>query len=98
MKQTIFTKGDFSFVDDKLMREMLTYDFNAINEIGEKAWEAFRNHDPANSFMYHTHGDIWDKIGNKVYEGHSGASYGLSMRTFEKIAKYGWENFVLNNT
>ena len=89
--------GDFSFIDDPLFRESLTYDFNAINEIGEEAWEAFMNHDPDHSFMYNTHGPIWDKIQKNVYPGHSGASYGISMRIFEKIAKYGWEQFVLEN-
>jgi len=98
MGPTIFAKGDFSFVDDKLMREMLTYDFNAINKIGEKAWDALMNHNSDMSFMYHTRGTIWDEIRDNLYPGHSGASYGVSMRIFEKIAKYGWENFVSDNT
>ena len=86
--------GDFSFVKNSLLRESLTYDFKEINKIGEDAWEAFRNHDQDESFMYNTNGGIWDTIANNMYSGHSGASYGITMRCFEKIAKYGWTNFV----
>ena len=48
--------GDFSFVKNSLLRESLTYDFKEINKIGEDAWEAFRNHDQDESFMYNTNG------------------------------------------
>ena len=89
----IYSLGDFSFINDKLQRQTLEYDFNIINNI-PGAWEAFRNHDEDKSFMYNTKNGIWNEISNQVYQGHSGASYGLSMRTFEYIAKYGWENFV----
>ena len=86
--------GDFSFVKCELLRESLDYDFKAINKIGEKAWEAFKNHDSDKNFMYQTKGGIWDIIGNSMYPGHSGASYGITMRVFERIAKHGWNNFV----
>jgi hypothetical protein len=44
--------------------------------------------------MYQTCGQIWDEIAAKAYPGHSSASFGMSMRTFEYIAKHGWESYV----
>ena len=52
------------------------------------------------SFMFDTHPDpvvasTIDAIGKKLDGGHSGSSYGWTMRNMESIAKNGWEFFML---
>jgi hypothetical protein len=88
--------GDFSFIKDKLIRETLEYDFKIINNI-PGSWDEFREHDLDKSFMYQTYGQIWEKIAQQAFPGHSSASFGMSMRTFEYIAKHGWESYVNKN-
>ena len=87
-----FMPGDFSFISDNLHREALTHDYQVIES--NFAWKVLKNHNPDNSFMWHTHGAIWDNIRIKMWNGHSGASMSLSLRTLEIIAKQGWENYV----
>jgi len=85
--------GDFSFIKDKLTRETLEYDFNIVNNI-PGAWNEFREHDLDKSFMYQTCGQIWEEIAAKSFPGHSSASFGMTMRALEYIAKHGWEKYV----
>lgn len=53
------------------------------------------------SFMFDTHPDNFvattiEAINKKLDGGHSGSSYGWTMRNMESIAKKGWEVFMLN--
>ena len=53
------------------------------------------------SFMFDTHPDplvssTIEAINEKLDSGHSGSSYGWTMRNMESIAKKGWEVFMLN--
>jgi len=86
-------KGDFSFIDDCIQRELLTHDYKVIESI-PGAWDALRNHDTKKSFMWDTEGEIWTEIRSLMWNGHSGASQSLSLRELEFIAKYGWEKYV----
>ncbi len=86
------TPGDFSFIKDEMWRETLTHDYKCITP---ECWEALRNHDETASFLWETHGRIWDSIRSKMYDGHSGASMALSLREMESIAKNGWDDYVL---
>lgn len=52
------------------------------------------------SFMFDTHDEVVvaatiSAINKKLYGGHSGSSYGWTMRNMEAIAKKGWEVFML---
>ena len=91
----LFMIGDFSFVSDSMEREALTHDYKAIESIGINAWKALSNHDDNASFMWETHGEIWDTIRKSMWWGHSSASMSLSLRTLEYIAKQGWDKYIV---
>ena len=84
--------GDFSFVTDSVWREALTHDYKCITPEG---WVALKNHNLKKSFMFETHGEIWDLIRKDMWDGHSGSSMALSLREMESIAKNGWEEYVI---
>lgn len=47
------------------------------------------------SFMFGPETPILTQINNAMsYQGHSGASYGMTMRVIEFIAKHGWDAYV----
>ena len=89
-----FKPGDFSFIKTSIEREALTHDYQVIENIGVDAWKALSNHNPSQSFLWDTKGDIWDTICKQMWYGHSGASMALSLRSMEYIAKHGWEDYV----
>ncbi len=54
-----------------------------------ESWEFLKNFEPQNGFMF-TDNPIVNKIGaNLKYEGHSGGSYGWTMRQIQYIATHG---------
>jgi hypothetical protein len=91
---TSYQPGDFSFHASKWDAAMLKNAYDAITT--EELWSFFKNKTPPvdRGYMF------WDapelKRLDKHLEpiGHSGASYGWTMRTMEVIAKDGWELFV----
>jgi hypothetical protein len=90
----IYAPGDFSFIKNISDRKSLKYDYDAVEKLGSEAWEALKNHDPKQSFIWDTHGEIWNKITTLMWDGHSGVSYSINLRHLEKIAKYGWDHYV----
>jgi hypothetical protein len=86
-------KGDFSFINEPIQRELLTHDYKVIESVPD-AWDALRNHDHTKSFMWDTEGEIWTKIRSVMWNGHSAASQSMCLRDLEFIAKYGWEKYV----
>lgn len=61
-------------------------------------WTWLKDYEPEDGkgFMFGNHPNL-DKINNAMtYGGHSGSSYGWTMRCMESIAKDGWEVFELN--
>jgi hypothetical protein len=88
-----YKPGDFSFVEDVATREMFDDAYNAIDAVWG-GWE-FMERDPGEGgFMFS--GDPYSAAiqKNMKYDGHSGASYGWTMRVMQKIARVGWERFV----
>ena len=83
--------GDFSFIKDECFIEALTHDYNCMTE---DDWKALMNHNPNASFLWDTNGPMWDKIKEKMWDGHSGASMAISLRQMESIAKNGWGKYV----
>ena len=77
--------GDFSFIKGYLC-QVMEEDFAIISN--NNLWNALKNHDVNKPFMYDNEWDI------ELSSAHSGASRALSLRSFESIAKYGWDNFV----
>jgi hypothetical protein len=59
-------------------------------------WDWMRSYSPeeGKGFMFSNHPNL-DRINKEMkYGGHSGGSYGWTMRTMQTIAKLGWEEFV----
>jgi len=77
----------------KLERELLTDAHQAITACD--LWDWMKTYTPDKGFMFSSHPNL-DRINAAMkYTGHSGTSYGWTMRTMENIAKLGW-NEALN--
>lgn len=90
---TTFAEGDFSFIKDTMSREMLEDGYSTISNL--ELWDWMKSYTPeeGKGFMFSSHENI-TKIGNTMKTGHSGSSFGWTMRSLESIAKKGWESFV----
>jgi hypothetical protein len=79
-------------------REMIQSGFEAVESV-EGGWEFLRTYEPPKDqgFMFSLptgkRVEIDDAIANR-YPGHSGGSYGTTMRILEYIAKHGWEAYA----
>ena len=93
-QQQLHLPGDFSFIENELRRTFLTHDYQAIEKIGKEAWDAFKNHKPNESFWFETKSKTWDIIHNNLWNGHTGPSISMSLRTMEFIAQNSWEDYV----
>ena len=90
---TSYLPGDFTFLRPEWNeREMLSDAYKAVN-ISE-AWDAMKQEPSGGGFMYSD--DAWIKRINShmKYDGHSGASYGWTMRQIQFIARNGWDAYV----
>lgn len=78
-------------------REMIESAFQAVESV-EGGWDFLKTYDPGNGgFMFSTPPPKMAEIDNAVnnlYGGHSGASYGMTMRVIQYIAKYGWDTYA----
>jgi hypothetical protein len=79
-------------------REMIGSGYQAVSAV-EGGWEFLKTYEPpeGQGFMFSTPPpklkEIDDEI-SKRYGGHSGASYAMTMRTLQYIAKNGWDSFA----
>jgi len=85
--------GKFSYVEDNYMREMLQNAFAAIRL--SEGWE-FMLADPGEGgFMFSTDPMVNEIMNNmdkcEPQVGHSGASFGCTMREMQFLARYGCE-------
>jgi hypothetical protein len=79
----------------KLERELLIDAYQAITACDLWDWMKTYTPDKDKGFVFSTHPNL-DRINAAMkYQGHSGGSYGWTMRTMEHIAKLGW-NEALN--
>ena len=91
-REMSITPGDFSFVKDASVREMFEDAYKAITAAG--AWE-FVERDPGDGGFMFSSDPYSVAISNAMkYDGHSGASYGWTMRVMQQIARGGWGQFV----
>jgi hypothetical protein len=84
---------DFSFIKDESSRFYIENAYNAVSSV-DGGWEFMKTFTPEDKkgFMFSTH-PMLTKIGEKLDDGHSGSSYGWTMRNIEYIAKHGIDAF-----
>lgn len=85
------TTPDFETVYEPFEAKMLADAYQAITACDLWDWmRVFRPKD-GEGFMFANHPNL-DRINEEMkYGGHSGASYGWTMRQMESIAKIGWD-------
>lgn len=91
--------GNFDALNlPKWDREMIQSGFEAVESV-EGGWEFLRTYTPPadQGFMFSLptgkRKEIDEAISNR-YGGHSGATYGCTMRVLERIAKDGWDAYA----
>lgn len=88
-----FIKGLFLYVPDKHSREMLVNAWNAITELD--MWNYMRREQY--SFTWSNDAEIaiiLNKMSELGYDGHSGCSFGWTMRHMQYIARVGEEEYA----
>jgi hypothetical protein len=90
-----YEPGDFSWLPDAYSstRNMLGDAYKAVT-LAEK-WDEMKI-EPPSGFMF---SDLpyMDAVDKHITYAHSGATYGMTMRSMQYIARYGWDNFVRKN-
>ena len=96
MTNIVPTDNCLDFICDKDSRLMVSTALCAITQL--ELWDFMRNC-TEESFMFSNNKNV-DRIYKKIeelgYGGHSGCSFGLTMRQMEYIAKNGLDNFKEN--
>jgi hypothetical protein len=85
--------GDFTFLRDENERAMLEDAYKAISTTD--SWEILAKDPGEGGFMF-APTEYLDRVNKALkYDGHSGASYGWTMRQMQYIAIHGWEVYCL---
>ena len=86
---------DFSFIADDASRYYVEDGYKAVSAV-DGGWAFLKEFIPAanEGFMFSKH-PMLDKINAFLDDGHSGASYGWTMREMEYIAKHGLESYKI---
>ena len=97
MESEIPPRRDFSFIRCEYSREMLESAFDAVDSV-PNGWDALLP-EPDNGFMFspRPEGSVLRQIDRAIlerFDGHSGASYGCTMRNMQGIARLGWDDYV----
>ncbi len=84
---------DFSFLKDNMSRYFVEDAYKAVSAV-DGGWAFLKEFVPKENegFMF-SRDPMLDQINAKLDDGHSGASYGWTMRQMEYIAKHGLEAF-----
>lgn len=91
-EEEIILHGQFNYIKEYWVREMLVNAWQAITIT--KMWNFVR--EPIESFMFSDDPRvkiISEKMEELGYFGHSGTSFGCTMRAMQYIAKYGEKKF-----
>lgn len=94
MSAPIITHDEFNTIKDTHTRTMLSNAYHAVSQAN--AWDWLKNFN-GESFMFSRDpmvGTITKNMGTLGYNGHSGASFGWTMRQMEFLAKYGKDQFL----
>lgn len=95
------TEENFLFIEDEMARNALSKTYQAISNT--KNWENLKNFtvDENRGFMFSNEPFLKEieEETERLNVGHSGWSWGWSMRNMDFISKYGWEKYVkkMNN-
>lgn len=90
--ETIPAPGDFSW-RDKFDEAMLSEAYEIITRL--ELWQWLSTFDPGDGgFMFSDDPNV-TKIGEESKMGHSGASFGFTMRNMQMIAWEGWETYYM---
>lgn len=89
--------GTFDWMTDRNSAECVESAYKAVSLA--EGWEFLKTYVPTagKGFMFSTPPPKLQQINIKIselYDGHSGSSYGWTMRQIEDIAKNGWEAWV----
>lgn len=92
------SRGNFNALNlPKWDREMIESAFQAVDSV-PGGWDFLSTYEPGEGgFMFSQPPPKMEEINdavNRAYGGHSGASYGCTMRVIQYIAKYGWDNYA----
>lgn len=97
MDNTYYGNGQFDFIKDKHIKQLLKSAHNAITLC--ELWDWMRTYEPpANTgFMWSDSPEL-DRLNQQMWKDpvngyHSGSSYGLIMREMEFIAKHGYNHY-----
>jgi hypothetical protein len=91
-------RGDFTSLDlNDWQHEMIESGFKAVSSV-DGGWEFLSTYEPSDGgFQYARHPPKMEEINtaiDKFYGGHSGGTYGDTMRLLQFIAKEGWDAYV----
>ena len=92
-------RGNFSFINDIWSKEMLQSAFDAVESV-QGGWEALLPEPSGGGgFMFspRPEGSVLRQIDSAIserYSGHSGSSYGCTMRNMQGIGRLGWDDYV----
>jgi hypothetical protein len=99
MTSTLPAAGDFTGLAlSDWERQMIQTGYEAVTAV-EGGWEHLKTYEASDGqgFMFSESTGLRHQIDEEIrkrYEGHSGASYGMTMRVLERIAKSGWESYA----
>ena len=86
--------GDFTFIKDPMFQKAVENAYIHVNETN--LWEFFKTYTPDEDkgYMYSRNATL-DKISLALSsDGHSGASFAITMRNMQLIALRGWDGYV----
>ena len=81
-----FGVGDFSHCYDKFEERYLSYDYKALTEIGQSAWNFVKNNK--------LEGYMMKKIRKECWQGHTDDTFLKSMTTMKCITQIGWDKYA----
>lgn len=89
---TTYIPGDFTFIQDQITKDMLEDMYRAVNETN--SWEYMKADPGAGGYMLSGPHPFDGAVKNM---NHSGASYAMTARDMQFIARHGWEKYVADS-
>jgi hypothetical protein len=98
-KKDKMEKADFSFIKAEMTRNFIINGYDAVSQL--ELWEWFKSYTLGENegFMFNSNPNV-TKIGNKMHQlpdspGHSGSSFGFTMRHLHYIAQNGLDQYKI---
>lgn len=93
IEEPVFTPGEFLYIESNSTRQMIKTAWDAVNLL--ELWNYMRQTTP--TFMFNSDKQlniIYTKIEDLGYTGHSGFTFGYTMRQIQYIAQHGEQQFM----